>query len=107
MPEKLTQPEPMTPEEITRCKEAMRKPAPMQALQLIASGRVVIEVARGGRDVRIDELDGRPIRDPEHPDRKMGLAGAWALYGAGMIDQYGVITPAGRAALDGHEGGGR
>lgn len=89
----------LTNEEIERCRDAMTKPAPMRALALIASGRVVIEVVEGGRDVLIDMVDGKTIRDEDHPDLKMGLAGAWPLYGAGMIDQFGTITPAGRAAL--------
>jgi hypothetical protein len=76
----------------------MLKPAPRDALALIASGRVLIEVAEDG-SVTLDQLDGQPIRDPEFPDRKMGLAGSWPLLKAGMIDRYGLVTDAGRALL--------
>lgn len=89
----------LTEADIARCKDAMSKPAPIRALALIASGRVIVEVAQGGRDVLIDTLDGKGIRDNDHPDCKMGLAGAWPLYGAGMIDQFGIVTDLGRAAL--------
>lgn len=91
-----------TPEEIERCKEAMSKPAPMGALRLIASGRAVIELASNRRDVLVSTIDGKPVRDPDYPDdpsRRMGLAGAWPLYRAGMIDQFGCVTEAGRELL--------
>lgn len=88
-----------TADEIAQCEAAMRKPAPLRALALIASGRVVIEISPDGRNVLLDEYDGQRFRDPEHPDRKMGLAGAWPLFGAGMIDRFGVVTPAGLATL--------
>lgn len=88
----------LTEEHVQHCKAAMQKPAPIQALRLIASGRAIIEVAPDG-DVLIDCFDGKRVRDPDHPDCKMGLAGAWPLYAAGMIDQFGVITDAGRATL--------
>ncbi len=89
-----------TPEHINRCMEAMSKPAPRSALRLIASGRVIVEVAGDGY-VYIDRFDGKKIRDTDHPgeDRKMGLAGAWPLFHAGMIDRFGVVTEAGRALL--------
>lgn len=91
-----------TPEEIEHCKASMSKPAPMEALALIASGRVVIELSRDRRNVSIIELDGRRLKDPDHPEdmsRTLGLSGAWPLYRAGMINEYGVVTEAGRAAL--------
>jgi len=91
--------EDFSPDEIARCVDAMAKPAPMEALRLIASGRVIIEVTQDGRDVMIDSYDGKPIRDPDFPDRKMGLSGAWPLYRAGMIDRFGLVTDAGRATL--------
>lgn len=91
--------EQFTDEEIAKCKAAMSKPGPISALQLIASGRVLVEISRDRRDVLIDSLDGRPVRDPDHPDRKMGIAGAWPLYRAGMIDEFGLVTEAGRAHL--------
>ncbi|GEP11702.1 hypothetical protein MMMDOFMJ_1707 [Methylobacterium gnaphalii] len=97
---------PLAPDEIARCKAAMSKPAPMQALRLIASGRVIIEVTPEG-DILIDRFDGKRVRDPDHPDCKMGLAGAWPLLAAGMIDEFGVITEAGRLALSEREGGER
>lgn len=93
-----------TTEEIAQCEEAMQKPAPLRALALIASGRVVIEISPDGRNVLLDEYDGQRFRDPEHPERKMGLAGAWPLLGAGMIDRFGVVTAAGRATLAAHRG---
>lgn len=88
--------------DVERCKAAMSKPGPMNALALIASGRVEVELYGPDRDVHIVTLDGKRVRDPEFPNdasRKMGLAGGWPLYRAGMIDQFGVVTPAGRAAL--------
>lgn len=92
MREKLT-------EELERCMDAMSKPAPIRALALIASGRVIVEVVDGGRQVLIDMVDGKAVRDEDHPDCKMGLAGAWPLFGAGMIDKFGVVTPAGHTLL--------
>ncbi|WJS87277.1 hypothetical protein [Paracoccus sp. TOH] len=88
-----------TADEIDHCKAAMSKPAPLEALKLIASGRAIVELTPDRRDLYIDSLDGRPVRDPEFPDRKMLLSGAWPLYRAGMIDEFGLVTPAGRAAL--------
>lgn len=92
----------LDPDDIERCKAAMSKPAPLDALRLIASGRVEIEVYGPNYDVHIVMLDGERLRDPDHPNdpsRKMGLAGAWPLYRAGMIDQFGVVTKAGHALL--------
>ncbi|MRI54880.1 hypothetical protein D8770_13055 [Methylobacterium sp. DB1607] len=76
----------------------MTKPAPIRALRLIASGRAIIEVTASG-DVLMDRFDGKRVRDPDHPDCKMGLAGAWPPLHAGMIDRFGVITDAGRALI--------
>ncbi|MCY0148301.1 hypothetical protein OEG84_11415 [Hoeflea sp. G2-23] len=89
-----------TDEEIAHAKAAMKKPAPVGALRLIASGRAVVSLSKDGRDVLMEEIDGRKVRDPDHPDQKMGLAGAWPLFRAGMIDQFGVVTEAGRAVLE-------
>ncbi|CAH0343677.1 hypothetical protein [Rhizobium sp. CECT 9324] len=88
-----------TEEEIALCRDAMAKPAPIDALRLIASGRVLIELTKDRRDVYIDSIDGRLVRDPDHLDRKMLLSGAWPLYRAGMIDDFGIITEHGRALL--------
>ena len=88
-----------TAEEIARAKAAMQKPVPLQALAAIASGRAIVSLWPTGRDVWLEEFDGQRVRDPEHPDRKMGFAGAWALFPAGMIDRFGVVTPAGVATL--------
>jgi len=95
-----------TAEEIEKCKAAMSKPAPRQALELIGSGRAVIELTPDRRDVRIVELDGRPIIDDEHPHLPPGmfLSGAWPLFRAGMIDEFGCITAAGRDLLATSEG---
>lgn len=88
-----------TAEEIEKCRSAMAKPAPIEALELIASGRVLIEISPDGRDVLLESLDGRKVRDPDARDRKMGITGAWPLLRAGMIDEFGVITEAGRQKL--------
>ena len=88
-----------TDDEIEHCKAAMAKPAPLDALRLIASGRVLIDVANEGRDIYVDSLDGHPMRDPDNPGRKMLLSGAWPLHRAGMIDDFGVVTEEGRAFL--------
>lgn len=90
---------PFTETEIEQCRAAMMKPAPLDALRLIASGRVLIELTKDKRDVYIDSLDGRPVRDPDFPDRKMLLSGAWPLFRAGMIDSFGIITDEGRSRL--------
>lgn len=86
-------------EEIDRCREAVTKPACVQALALIASGRAIIELSPDRRgNVVIVELDGEQVRDPDYPDdpsRQCGLSGSWPLYGAGLIDVFGVVTPAG------------
>lgn len=91
-----------TPEEIERCRAAMSKPAPREALALIASGRLVFEIEKSG-DIMIDTLDGKKLRDPD-TGRKMGLSGAWPLYRAGMIDQFGRITDAGQELLAAERG---
>lgn len=90
-----------TPEEVEHCKASMSKPAPQQALALIASGRLVVELSDDRRNVILDSIDGRKVRDEDYPgeDRKCGLSGAWPLYRAGMIDTFGVVTPEGRAFL--------
>ncbi|HXJ73242.1 MAG TPA: hypothetical protein VNM37_10320, partial [Candidatus Dormibacteraeota bacterium] len=54
-----------TPEEIERCKAAMDKPAPLKALQAIASGRAGVSLSPDGRNVYLDTLDGAQVRDPE------------------------------------------
>jgi len=87
-----------TAEELARCKAAMSKPAPLEALRLIASGRLIVELSRDRRDVLIDQVDGRMVRDGA-PDRKMFLGGAWPLYRAGMISAFGVVTEEGRRDL--------
>lgn len=89
-----------TPEEVERCRAAMSKPAPLEALALIASGRLVFEIDASG-DIIIDTLDGKILRDN---GRKMGLSGAWPLYRAGMIDQFGLLTDAGWEVLAAHSG---
>lgn len=85
-------------ERVARCHAAMSKPGPIDALRLIASGRVVIEVRADG-NCYLDMMDGRKVRDPDHPESLMPIAGAWPLLTAGMIDQFGVITQAGRDCL--------
>lgn len=95
--------EAFTPEEIAHCRAAMAKPAPLQALRLIASGRVIVEVSEDGRQVLLDECDGERIRDTDRPGHKMVLAGAWPLYRAGVIDRFGIVTPEGRASLSQNE----
>lgn len=84
-------------QEIARCKAAMELPAPLAALRQLASGRMVVELEGKERDVVIDTIDGRPVRDAE--GRKMGMSGAWPLFRAGMIDEFGVVTEAGHAHL--------
>lgn len=84
------------PDSERRFLDAMKKPAPRQALALLASGRVKVMLGRD-LDVYLDELDGRKIRDRGH---MMAIAGAWPLYQAGMIDERCNITKAGRAILD-------
>ncbi|WP_234053676.1 MULTISPECIES: hypothetical protein [unclassified Xanthobacter] len=88
-----------THEEVERCKAAMSKKGPLEALRLIASGRVIVELTYDRRDLYVDSLDGRPVRDPDQPDRKMLLSGAWPLYRAGMIDEFGLVTAAGHQTL--------
>lgn len=84
-----------TTDRIACCEEAMSKPGPRQALRLVASGRVFVEVKKDG-DLYLDEMDGKPVR---YNGQKMGIAGAWPLIAAGMVDQYGVVTPKGQAFL--------
>lgn len=85
-----------TPDEINACQAAMSKPAPIEALMLLASGRVVAHISDDGRQVFLDTLDGQKIRDRGH---KMSIAGAWPLYIAGMIDENCALTDAGHATL--------
>lgn len=83
--------------EAERCRAAMVKPGPIEALRLLASGRVTI-VVRNNK-IYVDTFDGRIVRDPDHPECMMELAGSWPFVPAGIVDQFGCITPAGRAAL--------
>lgn len=80
-----------------RCAAAIerRAPAVVEAMSFIASGRAIIEVNTDSGDVTLDSIDGKPVRDPEFPKQKMGLAGSWPLYHGGLIDQYGLPTKAG------------
>lgn len=87
-----------TDEEISRCQAAMMKPGPLDALRLIASGRVVGYLDKNMEDFYVDTIDGRKVRDPDS-GRAMALAGSWPLFRAGMIDDFGAVTEAGRAHL--------
>lgn len=90
-----------TEAEIASAKAALDKPAPMDALRMVASGRGLFQLTDDRRDILIMEWDGKPIIDPEFPDRRGALlGGGWALYRAGMVDEYCTVTRAGRAALD-------
>ena len=80
---------------IAKCKAAMTKSGPQEALRLLGSGRVTVEVTPGG-DLLLDTLDGKRIRDH---GRKIGIAGAWPLVVAGMVDRFGVVTQEGRELL--------
>lgn len=84
-----------TQEEVDRCKAAMEKAAPREALAFINSGRVVVELG-ADFDVYLDRIDGMQIRDHGY---KMPIAGAWPLYRAGMIDDACQITEAGHELL--------
>lgn len=88
--------------EIERCKAAMGKPAPREALALIASSRVAVELSSDGRDVYLDQLDGMPVRDRGH---KMSISGAWPLFRAGMIDVDCKVTDAGQQLINAVDGG--
>ncbi|WP_322895204.1 MULTISPECIES: hypothetical protein [unclassified Yoonia] len=91
-----------TAERIAHCQAAMSKPAPRQALAFLASGRATVEIDQAGY-ILIDTVDGQSLRDN---GRKMGLSGAWPLLAAGMVDQSGCVTDAGRELLQeiGNEG---
>lgn len=75
---------------------AMSKPAPAEALELLASGCVVAQLSADGKDVLLDTIHGKAVRDR---GRMLAIAGAWPLYRAGMIDETCAITEAGRAFL--------
>jgi hypothetical protein len=79
------------------------KPAARGTLELIGSGRAVIEVDHKAHCGRVDTIDGVTIRDPEFPDRKMLLPGVWTLFQAGLIDAFGLITEAGQRAREDSE----
>lgn len=98
MPDTSTE-RPWTAEEVERCKAAMALPAPIKALADIASGAIVVSLTKDGRDCYVEDFNGRPWRDPEFPDRKGLLAGAWPLRRAGMIDDFGCVTEEGRRLL--------
>lgn len=90
------------PEFVEKCEAAMAKPAPRDALRFIASCKATILVK--GTDIYLDTSNGRRVRHSGN-DRiaetgdMMGLAGAWPLIAAGMVDQFGCITPKGYAFL--------
>ncbi|GBR54331.1 MULTISPECIES: hypothetical protein [Acetobacter] len=86
-------------EEVEKCVQAMSRTACIEALELIASGFVIIELTSDRRDVYIDRLHGVEVRDPDNPCRKMLMSGAWPLFRAGMINQFGTVTPAGMKLL--------
>jgi hypothetical protein len=87
-----------TDEEVAKCKAAMDKPSPLQALRAIVSGEVTVTLDRDGRNVTIDTYHGKTFRDADYPgeDRRVGLAGAWPLFRAGLIDEDGSPTSLGR-----------
>lgn len=89
-----------TDKEIQECESAMSKPAPIRALELIASGEALVSLSKDGRVVYIETYRGKRISDPDFPERKMALSGAWPLYRAGMIDQYGCVTKAGHNLIN-------
>lgn len=76
-----------TPEEIEKCKAAMSKPAPRQALEAIAGG-ILVELTKDRRDMLVT-----------YRGERMFLGGAWPLYRAGMVDEFGCVTDAGHAYL--------
>lgn len=72
------------------------KPAVADALELIVSGRVIISLSHAGKCGYLEELDGKKVRDPELPTRKMLYPGAYTLYREGLLDQFGLPTEKGR-----------
>lgn len=73
-----------TDDEISRCKSAMDKPAPLACLRSIAAGELPATLSKDGRDLLI-----------EYQGERMFVAGGWPLFRAGMIDERCRPTPLG------------
>lgn len=68
------------------------KPAVRDTLDAIINGRAVISINHKQKHGYIEEFDGKIIRDPEYPDRKLLMPGVYTLFQAGYLDQFGVPT---------------
>lgn len=90
-------------EYVRKCEAAMKKKGPLEALALVASGRVIVEVSKDGKDLYLDKLNGRSIRDSDHPNQKMILAGSWPLVASGAVDNFGLVTAKGHAYLSANQ----
>jgi hypothetical protein len=93
----------ITAEYAEKCEAAMSKIGPQNALRLIASGACTIIVRCA--EIYIDTSNGRRVRhagDDRISDAGdlIGIAGAWALVPAGMVDRFGCVTPKGWAFLE-------
>jgi hypothetical protein len=84
---------------LTEAREAAKLPAVRTTLQDIASGRMVISLDIKRQCGELESFDGHNYRDPESPERKLLVAGAYTLFVAGYLTQFGTITDAGRLAL--------
>jgi hypothetical protein len=76
------------------------RPAVLDTLALLCQGRAIIEVSHDGECGYLDILDGKAVRDPDHPDRKLVMPGVWTLYRGGYVDRFGAPTEAGRLLND-------
>ena len=68
------------------------KPAVLATLDLIVTGRVIVSINHKQKFGYIEEFEGKVIRDPEFPDRKMLMPGVYTLFVEGCLDQFGLPT---------------
>ncbi len=83
-------------------EDAMTEKLPkavLGTLVAIAHGKAIVEIDFKGKCGHLDSLNGKKVRDPEFPDRKIGMPGVWTLYDGGYIDQFVTLTEKGWAEI--------
>ncbi|MBF9233967.1 hypothetical protein [Microvirga alba] len=78
-------------------RENAKKPAVRDTLEGIANGAMI--VSHNGRNGYLEEYNGHKYRDPDNGS-KLIVPGVITLIKAGYLDEFCVVTPAGRKALE-------